>query len=71
MNTAMLKCLVDLAEGSVEVIDKDEFFRIYPMSPGHLRDLATLERAGFINVLRADDDVEEIAVNKSAVDYFK
>lgn len=70
MNTKMLKTLVDLAGGEVDVIDTNEFFSRYPRCTSTENDLNVLENYGFVSLLHGDNQVTEIGVNKKAIDYF-
>jgi hypothetical protein len=67
----MLKHLVDLADGKVDCINVGAFFNRFPKSAATLGDLRILKQLGYISLLAADDDIEEIGVNKKALDYFK
>lgn len=71
MNTNMLKFLVELSNGEIDVIDSNAFFNRFPQSSSTERDLRTLKNLGFISILDADNKISEIGVNKKAIDYIK
>lgn len=74
MNTKMLKRLVELSGHTDDCIDVDAFFASFGRDRSTLTDLRALEKMGFVSLLGLDADecsVEEIGVNKKAVDYFK
>jgi len=71
MNREMLKYLVELSGGEVDVIDIDRFFKKFPKSKSMENDLAFLQRMGYISVLYADDGIEAIGVNQYGVNAVK
>lgn len=71
MNTKMLKYLVDLSNGTIDVINANTFFNRFPKCPSTNNDLRTLKHLGFISILDADNEISSIGVNKKAIDYFK
>lgn len=70
MDVQLLKTLVDLSQGE-DCVDVAAFFNRFPKNQATLNRLKTLQNLGYIVVLYADDDVDEIGVNKKAFDYFK
>ena len=71
MNTKMLKSLVDLSHGEIDCVDVGAFFAQFPRNSENLHDLELLRQFGFVSILNADDEVQEIGVNKKAIDYFR
>lgn len=70
MDVQLLKTLVDLSQGE-DCVDVAALFNRFPKNQATLNSLKTLQNLGYIVVLYADDDVDEIGVNKKAFDYFK
>lgn len=70
MDVQLLKALVDLSNEE-DCIDVAAFFQRFPKNQATLNKLSTLQNLGYIVVLYADDDVDEIGINKKAFDYFK
>lgn len=70
MNTKMLKTLVDLSDGEVDVIDTNEFFSRYPRCTSTENDLNVLQNYGFVSLSIGDNHITEIGVNQKAIDYF-
>lgn len=70
MDVQLLKTLVDLSQGE-DCVDVAAFFNRFPKNQATLNSLKTLQNLGYIIVLYADDDIDEIGVNKKAFDYFK
>lgn len=71
MNTDMLKYLVELSDGKVDVINTNIFFSRFPRSSSTYYDLRTLKNLGFVSLLDADNEIDCIGVNQKAIDYFK
>lgn len=71
MNTEMLKYLVELSNGEVDVINTNAFFNRFPKSSSTDNDLRTLKNLGFISLNNADNEISCIGVNKKAIDYFR
>jgi hypothetical protein len=65
----MIKYLVELSNGKVDCIDTSKFFSAFPKSSTTFRDLKNLHTQGYVTLLLASDDIEEIGVNKKAIDY--
>lgn len=70
MDINMLKYLVELSGGEVDVINSEKFFERFPRSIS-TDELYSLKNLGFISLLDADNKVTEIGVNKKAIDYLK
>lgn len=70
MDVQLLKALVDLSKGE-DCVDVALFFQRFPKSQATLSKLSALQNLGYIVVLYADDDIDEIGLNKKAFDYFK
>lgn len=70
MDVQLLKTLVDLSNGE-DCVDVAAFFQRFPKNQATLNKLSTLQNLGYIVVLYADDEVDEIGINKKAFDYFK
>lgn len=70
MDVQLLKTLVDLSQGE-DCVDVSLFFQHFPKNQATLSKLSALQNLGYIVVLYADDDVDEIGLNKKAFDYFK
>ncbi len=68
MNTSLLKYLVSLARNQVDVIDTNALFEEYPRET-YSSDLYSLERMGFITLLKGSNRIIEVGVNKKAIDY--
>lgn len=68
MNTSLLKYLVSLARNQVDVIDTNALFEKYPRET-YSSDLYSLERMGFITLLKGSNRIIEVGVNKKAIDY--
>ncbi|MBD5394996.1 MAG: hypothetical protein HDR71_12205 [Lachnospiraceae bacterium] len=71
MNIDMLKYLVELSNGEVDVINTNTFFEHFPKSSSTNKDLQTLKSLGFISLLNADNEISCIGINQKAIDYFK
>ena len=71
MNIKMLKALVDMSRGEIDCVDVETFFAQFPPNSTTQRDLELLHQFGFVSILSADDEVQEIGVNKKAIDYFR
>lgn len=70
MNTNILKYLVNLVNGEIKPVDAKIFFeRFSEDSSSH--DLYSLEKLGFISLLRGDGHIQAIGVNKKAIDFVK
>lgn len=70
MNVQLLKTLVDLSQGE-DCVDVAALFNRFPKNQATLNSLNTLENFGYIVVSYADEDVDEIILNKKAFNYFK
>ena len=71
MNINMLKYLVELAGYEVNPINTNDFFMKFPKSQSTYSDLKALKSMGLITILNAEDDIDEIGVNQSAIDLVK
>lgn len=71
MDVKILKFLVELSKGCVDVIDLNAFYAKFPASPSTSKELYRLKNVGFISILEADDSINCIGVNQKALDYFK
>lgn len=71
MNVKMLQCLVELCEGDSGAVQIEEFKKHYAPSRKTASDARSLRDLGFISFAYADDEISEIIINQSAVDYFK
>jgi len=71
MNEKMLKCLVEMANGKVSCIDTTKFFMQFPKTQANLKDLRYFNSLQYINILDGGGNIQEIGVNKSALDHFK
>jgi len=67
----MLKAIVDLAGGVIESVDAEVFFKQFPRTADTLNDLRALKEGGYISLLGAGDDIMDIDVKQTALDYFK
>ena len=70
MDVQLLKALVDLSKGE-DCVDVALFFQRFPKNQATLSKLSALQNLGYIVVSYADDDIDEIGLNKKAFDYFK
>lgn len=70
MNIDMLKYMVELSGGEVDLIDSKAFFDRFPRDISS-SELYSLKNRGFISLVSADDQITEIGVNKKAIDYLK
>lgn len=71
MNVKMLKFLVELSHGEIDCINVAAFFSQFPNNRDTLRELQLLHQSGYVSLLHADNEIEEIGVNKKALDYLK
>lgn len=71
MNSDLLCLLVELAHGEVDAVSASTLFQQYPKTEKSERDLYVLRRLGYISLLSADDEIQVIGVNQSAIDYRK
>ena len=69
MDQNMLKCLVELANNT-QFADVKAFFMQYPNDDVTRKGLTTLKQLGFINVVWASGDIQEISLSQKALDLF-
>ncbi|PWJ72900.1 UNVERIFIED_CONTAM: hypothetical protein C7383_11556 [Murimonas intestini] len=71
MNTQILKCLVQLTNYQVDTVIPKDLYEKFPNSPKTREELDLLSRLGYITILYGDNGIDDIGVNKKAIDYFK
>ena len=71
MNIQLLKYLVQLANYEVDSINLKDLYAKFPNSSKTMNDLRLLNNLGFISILYGDNCIDDIGVNKKAIDYVK
>ena len=70
MNVEMLKFIEDMFTNH-PAFDEKRFYAKFPKdSPATSKDLKTLEKLGYINIVDASGKIFDLTVSQKAIDYF-
>ena len=71
MNEEMLKVIIELGLGAVEVFSAREFYERFPESEEVNAQLRQMEQEDYISLLERHGRISLIGVKQKALDYFK